>query len=57
MVTRKTTAGQAKGKKLKLKKETLTDLDAKANVKGGAGAGTRILCTAGCVSEGCRTKP
>jgi hypothetical protein len=37
MVTKKTAAGQAKGKKLKLKKETIKDLGSKKSgaVKGG----------------------
>ena len=37
MVTRKTAAGQAKGKKLKLKRETIKDLGSKKSgaVKGG----------------------
>jgi hypothetical protein len=54
MVTRKTAAGQAKGKKLKLKRETIKDLGSKKSsaVKGGKGEGTAVscgdLCTVGC---------
>ena len=39
MVTRKTAAGQAKGKKLKLKRETIKDLNAKSKAKDVKGGG------------------
>ena len=55
MVTRKTAASQAKGKKLKLKRETIKDLGSKKSgaVKGGIGPGTDQtcnFCTVGCTA-------
>jgi hypothetical protein len=56
MVTKKTAAGQAKGKKLKLKKETIKDLGSKKSgaVKGGLRRpdptdNTCVLCTFSCI--------
>lgn len=43
MVTRKT-AGKKDAGKLKLKKETLRDLDARGKVKGGGAVATRDSC-------------
>ena len=51
MVTRKTAASQAKGKKLKLKRETIKDLGSKKSgaVKGGVRNDTEtILCSVAC---------
>jgi hypothetical protein len=51
MVNRKTAAGQAKGKKLKVKRETIKDLGSKKSgaVKGGNKPGTEtIVCTVNC---------
>lgn len=57
MVTKKTATGQAKGKKLKLKKETIKDLGSKKSgaVKGGMRrrdpdpTETCYACTVSCV--------
>ncbi len=55
MVTKKTAAGKAKEKKLKLKRETIKDLEPKSKaVKGGIGPRTGILCTADCATATCR---
>ena len=51
MVTRKTAARQAKGKKLKLKRETIKDLGSKKSgaVKGGNKTGTETnICSVNC---------
>ena len=51
MVTRKTAAGHAKGKKLKLKRETIKDLGSKKSgaVKGGNKTGTETdFCSIAC---------
>jgi hypothetical protein len=56
MVTRKTAAGQAKGKKHKLKKETIKDLESKkgGEVKGGLKQATVVFCTDNCpTAKGC----
>ena len=53
MVRKKTAAGKGRRRKLKVKKETLRDLDAKPagkNVKGGWGP---ILPTYGCKTADC----
>ena len=49
MVTKKRTSGKAKDKKLKLKKETIKDIEPKGgSVKGGMGRRTGALCTVDC---------
>lgn len=51
---KKPTASKGKARSLKLKKETLKDLDAKGKsqaVRGGAARATRTLCGGGCPSE------
>ena len=55
MVTKKMAAGQAKGKKLKLKKETIKDLGSKKSgaVKGGVKQETRFGCSGNCPTRGC----
>ena len=61
MTTKKTATGKGQAKKLKLKKETVKDLDVKGKANGVKGGAIRLTgacptASCNCFTNGCHTK-